>query len=126
MQEETAATMQPNARPAISPSTPVNIPFANAVMHPTTGKEMSYQELITNLDTKAVWTKSAANEFGCLGEGVSNRVKGTEMIRFIPNSSPLPMCHPDDLQPMQDLFATIDHKKKLTRMHQTHCWRQPC
>jgi hypothetical protein len=43
MQEETAATLQPeDAKPAISPSTPVNIPFANAVMHPTTGKEMLY------------------------------------------------------------------------------------
>jgi hypothetical protein len=43
MKEETSATMQPDARPAISPSTPVNIPFlVNAVMHPTTGKEMLY------------------------------------------------------------------------------------
>jgi hypothetical protein len=42
MQKETAATMQPDARPAISPNTPVNIPIVNAAMHPTTGKEMSY------------------------------------------------------------------------------------
>jgi hypothetical protein len=84
--------MQPDSKPATSPSTPVNnnIPFSNAVMHPTTGKEMSYQDLITNPDTKAVWTKSAANEFGCLAQGVSNRVKGTETIRFIPVSTDMP------------------------------------
>jgi len=42
-----AATMQTEPTPALHPST---MPLANAVLHPTTGKDMSYRELITNQD----------------------------------------------------------------------------
>jgi hypothetical protein len=32
---------------------------------------------------KTIWSKSAANEFGCLAQGVGGRVKGTDTIKFI-------------------------------------------
>ena len=60
------------------------IPMVNAVIHPVTGKSMEYRELITDPLTKKAWTKSSANEFGRLAQGVGKRIKGTNTIRFIP------------------------------------------
>jgi hypothetical protein len=45
---------------------------------------MEYRQLITDPETKAVWTRSAANEISRLAQGVGNRMKGTNTIRFIP------------------------------------------
>jgi hypothetical protein len=58
----------------------------NAVMHPTSGKPMTYRELIKDPLTKADWELSSANEFGRLAQGVGGRIKGTNTIRFIPHS----------------------------------------
>jgi hypothetical protein len=57
--------------------------FANAVTDPITGKQLEYRQLIANPDTKAVWLRSSANEFGRLAQGVGGRVKGTDTISFI-------------------------------------------
>jgi hypothetical protein len=58
--------------------------FANAVLHPTTGKPMTYRELLRDPLTKADWELSAANEFGRLAQGVGGRIQGTNTITFIP------------------------------------------
>jgi hypothetical protein len=40
------------------------IPLAFSVIHPTTGKAMEYQELITNPESRDIWLTSSANELG--------------------------------------------------------------
>jgi hypothetical protein len=60
--------------------------FMNAVMHPTSGKPMTYRELIKDPLTKTEWELSSANEFGCLAQGVGGCIKGTNTICFIPHS----------------------------------------
>jgi hypothetical protein len=52
----------------------------NAVLHPTTGKPMTYRELLRD-----PWELSAANEFGRLAQGVGGHIKGTNTITFIPH-----------------------------------------
>jgi hypothetical protein len=83
MRETAAATMTNPAVPT-QDATINTIPLANSVIHPITGKSMEYRQLITDPETKAVWTRSAANEIGRLAQGVGNRMKGTNTIRFIP------------------------------------------
>ena len=48
---------------------------------------MAYRDLITDPSTCATWLHSAANEFGCLAQGLpDNRVEPTNTIFFIPFS----------------------------------------
>ena len=48
---------------------------------------MEYRDLITNPSTRATWLCSAANEFGCLAQGLpDNHVEPTNTIFFIPFS----------------------------------------
>lgn len=58
--------------------------FAAAVRHPTTGVSMEYRALIRDPVTTEAWTKSAANEFGRLAQGLACRnIAGTNTIHFI-------------------------------------------
>jgi hypothetical protein len=63
--------------------------FMNAVMHLMSGKPMTYSKLITDQLTRLDWELSAANEFGCLAQGVRGRIKGTNTIRFIDHADML-------------------------------------
>ena len=56
---------------------------ANAVLNPITGVLQEFRHLIKGPD-KEIWTKSLANEFGRLAQGVSKRIKGTNTMYFIP------------------------------------------
>ena len=56
---------------------------ALAVMDADTGTMMNYRQLIQSKKHKEVWSKSSANEFGRLANGVGGRVKGTNTIKFI-------------------------------------------
>jgi hypothetical protein len=47
-----------------------------------TGEYLNYCQLIQDPKHKEVWSKSAANEFGQLAQGVGGRVKGTNTIQF--------------------------------------------
>jgi hypothetical protein len=47
-----------------------------------TGEYLNYRQLIQDPKHKEVWSKSAANEFGQLAEGVGGRVKGTDTMQF--------------------------------------------
>jgi len=58
----------------------------NAIIDPKSGKSLEFRHLIKNPATKATWNNSFANELGRLADGVSNRVKGTNTIKFIPKS----------------------------------------
>ena len=58
--------------------------FANtAVLHPETGRPMTYHQLINHPDFRVVWNCSSANEFGRLAQGIGGRIKGTDTIRFV-------------------------------------------
>jgi hypothetical protein len=56
---------------------------ALAVMKKDTGWLLNYRQLIRNPKYKKAWKLSAANEFGCLAQGVGNCIKGTNTIKFI-------------------------------------------
>ena len=56
---------------------------AMAVLDQDTGKMLNYCQLLQAPKFAQVWSKSSANEFGRLADGVGGRVKGTKMIRFI-------------------------------------------
>jgi hypothetical protein len=56
---------------------------ALAVMDAETGKVFNYRQLMQSTKHKEKWSKSSANEFGRLANGVGGRIKGTNTIKFI-------------------------------------------
>ena len=49
-----------------------------------TGEYLNYRQLMRSPKHKAIWSKSSANEFGRLANGLKDgRVKGTNTIKFI-------------------------------------------
>ena len=44
---------------------------------------MEYRHLIQNESTREIWYTSFSNEFGRLANGVGDRIKGTNTIKFI-------------------------------------------
>ena len=56
---------------------------ALAVMDKETGKMLNYRNLIRLPKYKEIWSRSSANEFGRLANGVGGRIKGTNTIKFI-------------------------------------------
>ena len=48
-----------------------------------TGKMLNYRDLLKHKKLGPDWQKSSANEFGRLAQGVGNRIKGTDTIKFI-------------------------------------------
>ena len=53
---------------------PEHVELANNIFDPETGQSLTYRKLIKHPKYKDVWTKSAANEFGRLAQGVGNRI----------------------------------------------------
>jgi hypothetical protein len=53
---------------------------------PDTGKQLNYRPFLQHPKNKDAWSRSAANEFCRLAQAVSNRIKGTDTIRFIHES----------------------------------------
>jgi hypothetical protein len=54
-----------------------------AVLDKDTGKLLNYRQLIRNPKYTKEWSKSSANEFGRLMDGIGDRVKGTKTMRAI-------------------------------------------
>ncbi len=52
-------------------------------MDKDSGKMLNYRQLIRHPLYKDDWTKSSANKFGRLAQGVGRRIKGTNTIEFI-------------------------------------------
>jgi hypothetical protein len=52
-------------------------------MDKDTGRLLNYRQLLQHPDYQEPWTKSSANEFGRLANGVRGHVKGTNTIKFI-------------------------------------------
>ena len=64
-----------------------HVELANNIFDPETGQSLTYRKLIKHPKYKDVWKKSAANEFGRLAQGVGNRIRGTDTIKFISKPS---------------------------------------
>eukprot|EP00804_Cyclotella_cryptica_P020074 CCRYP_014880-RH/>CCRYP_014880-RH protein AED:0.12 eAED:0.12 QI:0/-1/0/1/-1/1/1/0/1096 len=56
---------------------------ALAVLDVDSGKKLNHRQLLKHPRYKDAWSRSAADEFGRLAQGVGNRVKGTNTIQFI-------------------------------------------
>ena len=52
-----------------------------------TGNSLEYRDLIKNEKTRTTWNTSFANELGRLANGLKNRIKGTNTIKFIPKAN---------------------------------------
>eukprot|EP00804_Cyclotella_cryptica_P002310 CCRYP_004049-RA/>CCRYP_004049-RA protein AED:0.34 eAED:0.37 QI:0/-1/0/1/-1/1/1/0/498 len=55
----------------------------HSVLDQETGNLLEYHQLLKHPRFKDVWNRSAADEFGCLAQGIGGRIKGTDTIRFI-------------------------------------------
>jgi hypothetical protein len=56
--------------------------FASPVLDQDTGKMLEYRQLLCDPKHKAIWSKTGANEFGRLAQGVGGRIDGTNTILF--------------------------------------------
>ena len=56
---------------------------AFAVMDKKTGKMLNYRQLLRDPDLRPTWSRSSADEFGRLAQGIGGRIKGSDTIRFI-------------------------------------------
>ena len=56
---------------------------ALAIMDAETGKVLNYRQLMKSQKHKETWSKSSANKFGRLANGVGGRIKGTNTIKFV-------------------------------------------
>ena len=59
---------------------------ALAVMDAETGKVFNYRQLMQSTKHRETWSKSSANEFGRLTNGVGGRIAGTKTMRYIHKS----------------------------------------
>ena len=75
--------------PELFPDSKAKVPFkalkelVNAVMDEETGEMLEYRDLLKHPVLGPDWNISGANEFGRLAQGVGNRIKGTDTIKFI-------------------------------------------
>jgi len=65
--------------------------FTYAVTDDVTGEQLEYRQLISNPKYKEVWTKSGANEFGRLAQGV--RKGATEGTKCVEGTSTMFFFH---------------------------------
>jgi hypothetical protein len=59
-----------------------NFHYANAIVHPVTGKEMEYMALMKDPDLHPLWKRGFGNEVGRLFQGICN-IQGTTTCFFI-------------------------------------------
>ena len=57
--------------------------YINAILNPVTDNMMKYRHLIADPNTREVWEKSSANEFGRLMKGLKRGIHSTETMKFI-------------------------------------------
>ena len=56
---------------------------AHSVLDHDTGQLLEYRQLLKNPKFKEIWTRSAADEFGRLAQGIGGRIKSIHTIHFI-------------------------------------------
>jgi hypothetical protein len=89
-----------------------------AVMERDTGRLLNYQQLICNPKYKKAWNLSAANKFGWLAQGVGNRIKGTNTIKFI-HKRKVPKSRLKDITYGQFVYPERPEKAEPNRTHFT-------
>ena len=62
---------------------PPQVETVHAVLDQESGQLLEYRQLLKHPRFKEVWNRSSADEFGRLAQGIGDRVKGTDTIRFI-------------------------------------------
>jgi hypothetical protein len=83
-------------------------------MDKATDKMLNYCQLIRHPTLRNDWTLSSANEFGRLAQGVGNRIKGTNTIRFIAKAD-IPIKHRKDVTYGQFVCTVHPEKKEPNR-----------
>ena len=61
--------------------------LCRAITDPMTGNSLEYRDLIKDEKTRTTWNTSFVNELGRLANGLKNRIKGTNTIKFIPKAN---------------------------------------
>eukprot|EP00804_Cyclotella_cryptica_P010817 CCRYP_008749-RA/>CCRYP_008749-RA protein AED:0.21 eAED:0.21 QI:0/0/0/1/1/1/3/0/823 len=89
---------------------------ALAVMDQHTGKLLNYRALLRHPAYHNDWTKSSANEFGCLTNDVGGRIKGTNTICFI-RKRDIPKDRLKDVTYGQFVCTIRPEKKEPNRTH---------
>jgi hypothetical protein len=59
-----------------------NVPMMNAVLHPATGKEMQYKDLMKKSTMGPLYKKGFGNELGRLFQGIRD-IQGTNTCFFV-------------------------------------------
>lgn len=96
--------------------TPATHEYANAaVLHPDTGRPMTYRQLITHPDYQEIWNHSSANKFGRLAQGIGDRVEGTNTIQFV-SKEEIP---PERLKDVTYPRFVYEEKPYKTEVHRT-------
>jgi hypothetical protein len=57
--------------------------YANSVLHPITGKAMSYEQLMKDPLTKAIWIRVMTTELARLVQGMDGITKGTDTVFYL-------------------------------------------
>jgi hypothetical protein len=57
--------------------------FAGAVIDPTTGKSLTYDQLVRDDATKQIWEKAMTKELARLGQGLEGLTVGTDTIHYM-------------------------------------------
>ena len=87
---------------------------AMAVLDRDTGQLLKYRQLIRDPRYKEEWSTSAANEFGCLAQGVGDRIKGTNTMKFIHKGN-VPRDRTRDATYASFLCKVCNEKKERNR-----------
>eukprot|EP00804_Cyclotella_cryptica_P007549 CCRYP_010638-RA/>CCRYP_010638-RA protein AED:0.05 eAED:0.05 QI:0/0/0/1/1/1/3/0/1237 len=87
---------------------------ALAVMDQDTGTLLNYRAFLRHPAYHDNWTKSSANEFGRLANGVGGRIKGTNTIRFI-RKRDIPKNRVKDITYSQFVCTIRPEKKEPNR-----------
>ena len=87
---------------------------AMAVLDRDTGKLLKYRQLLRDPRYKREWSKSAANEFGRLAQGVGGRIKGTNTMKFI-RKRDVPDSRAKDVTYASFLCKVRNEKKERNR-----------
>ena len=88
---------------------------ALAIMDTETGKVLNYRQLMQSQKHKETWSKSSANKFGRLANGVVGCVKGTNTIKFI-HKRDVPNKQMKDVT-YRKFVCTIRPEKKRNTSH---------
>ena len=90
----------------------------HSVLDQETGQLLEYRTLLKHPRFKEVWSRSAADEFGRLAQGIGGRIKGTDTIQFI-HKHQIPQDRWKDITYIKFVCNIRTEKKDLYRTRAT-------